>query len=158
MSVWYRSIVDRLWFSTAAVAQQRLKEWDFDVGLFGKRHSLSHRYAGLAHLGGLTALETLSLEFAEQVTDAGLAHLTGVTTLERLGLAYTQITDAGLAHLSGLTTLVPLFLYNTPVTDAGLAHLSGLTALVELYLSDTQVTAAGVAELQKALPDCRISS
>ena len=51
-----------------------------------------------------------------------------------------------------------VFLFRTQVTDADLAHLSGLTALEELYLSDTQVTSGGVAELQKALPNCRISS
>ena len=36
--------------------------------------------------------------------------------------------------------------------------LTGLTGLETLNLSETQVTDAGISELQKALPNCRISS
>ena len=51
-----------------------------------------------------------------------------------------------------------VFLFGTQATNADLAHLSGLMALELLFLSGTQVTGGGVAELQKALPNCRISS
>jgi hypothetical protein len=38
-----------------------------------------------------------------------------------------------------------------------LVHLKGLTNLKQLVLKGTKVTDAGVAELQKALPNCKIS-
>ena len=40
-----------------------------------------------------------------QITDAGLAHLTGLTALETLGLTARAITDTGLAHLTELPAL-----------------------------------------------------
>ncbi len=46
---------------------------------------------------------------------------------------------------------------DTKVTDAGLVHLTGLTNLQTLNFSFTKITDAGVAELQKALPNCKIS-
>ena len=39
----------------------------------------------------------------------------------------------------------------------GLVHLKGLTRLETLTLGGTKITEAGVAELQKALPNCKIS-
>ena len=42
-------------------------------------------------------------------------------------------------------------------TDAGLVHLKGLTNLEKLGLSNTKITRGEIAELQKALPNCRIS-
>ena len=95
--------------------------------------------------------------FGRKVTDASLAHLTGLTALESLNLDGTQITDAGLVHLAGLMALERLWLDGTQVTDAGVAQLAGLTALEELHLHNTQVTVAGVMELEQALPNCFIS-
>jgi hypothetical protein len=60
-------------------------------------------------------------------------------------------------HLTGLMSLRSLRLPRTTISDAGLTHLRGLTNLERLSLEGTQVTDAGVAELQKALPDCKIS-
>ena len=69
----------------------------------------------------------------------------------------TSITDAGLVHLKGLPNLQNLSLFGTKVTDAGLVHLKGLMELQELNLGDAKVTDAGVADLQKALPNCKIT-
>ena len=55
--------------------------------------------AGLAHLVGLTNLQTLNLSDCYQITDAGLVHLKGLTNLKTLVLMQTQITDAGVAEL-----------------------------------------------------------
>ncbi|HUY92471.1 MAG TPA: leucine-rich repeat domain-containing protein [Pirellulales bacterium] len=111
--------------------------------------------AGLAHLEGLTGLQSLSLDNT-QITDAGLARLQELTGLQTLWLDNTPITDAGLAHLEGLTGLQSLWLDNTQITDAGLAQLKRLTGLQWLYLNNTQVTDAGLAQLGEALPNCNI--
>ena len=90
-----------------------------------------HGLSDLAHLRGLTGLQSLNLSFCKQVTDAGLDHLRGLTTVpQSLELSFCkQVTDAGLAHLHGLTALQSLELSGCErVTDAGLAHLRGLTA------------------------------
>ena len=75
-----------------------------------------------------------------------------------VGLGHKQrfLSDAELVHLKGLTSLKSLVL-GSDITDAGLVHLKGLTKLQKLFLSSTKVTDAGVAELQKALPNCKIS-
>ena len=44
------------------------------------------------------------------------------------------------------------------MSDAGLEHLKGLTKLGEVNLTSTKVTASGVAQLQKALPNCKVTS
>jgi hypothetical protein len=125
--------------------------------------------AGLAHLKGLTNLQSLFL-WGANVTDAGLEHLKGLTNLQSLNLSHTKITDAGLEHLKGLTNLQSLYLSNTQVTDdlqspylsntkitdAGLEHLKGLTKLQWLHLGYTQVTDAGVEDLERALPNVHI--
>ena len=74
-----------------------------------------------------------------------------------LNLSRSKITDAGLLHLKGLTSLQTLSLYRTQVTDAGLVHLTGLTSLKSLDLRGTKVTDAGVADLQKVVPNCKIT-
>jgi hypothetical protein len=68
-----------------------------------------------------------------------------------------KVTDAGLMHLRELTQLQYLHLTRTEITDAGLVHLKGLTNLQTLGLEGTKVTEVGVNDLQKALPDCKIS-
>ena len=122
------------------------------VGLGSKKRFLSD--AELVHLKGLTSLKSLVL--GSDITDAGLVHLKGMTSLQTLSLS-SQITDAGVVHLKGLTGLQTLNLYRTKVTDAGLVHLKGLTGLQTLGLGGTKITDAGVADLQKALPNCKIS-
>jgi hypothetical protein len=58
------------------------------------------------------------------VSDLGLAHLTGLTELESLGLVgCNQVTDAGLDHLKGLKKLRCIRLNGTKVTATGVADL-----------------------------------
>lgn len=111
----------------------------------------------LKHLRSFPRLHYLSLDRCGQITDAGLADLAGISSLEEIYLGRTQITDAGLRHLAGLTGLEHLWLHDTQVSDAGLVQLTELTKLRRLYLHNTLVTPQGVRELQKALPNCRIT-
>ncbi len=94
--------------------------------------------AGLAHLAGLSGLQSLSL-WNTKVSDAGLAHLARLSGLQSLSLWNTKVSDAGLAHLAGLSGLQSLYLSSTKLSDAGLAHLAGLSGLQSLDLSGTQV-------------------
>ena len=112
--------------------------------------------ADLAGLRKLANLRNLSLG-RTAITDAGLVHLQELTGLQKLSLEHTGVSDAGLAHLKSLTELESLNLGLTKVSDAGLVHLKGLTRLQVLHLWGSKVTDAGVNELQKALPDCRIT-
>ena len=92
-------------------------------------------------------------------TDLGLKHiLSAVQPSTHLSLSNWQLTDAGLVHLKGMRNLQQLDLMSTKVTDAGLIHLKPLTNLKQLVLDGcTTLTNAGVAELQRALPDCKIT-
>jgi len=102
---------------------------------------------GMAHLKGLTSLETLRLENT-QVSDEGLSHLKGLTSLKVLYVGGTQITDTGLFHLKNLTGLQRLCAHNTQVTDVGLAYLKDLVGLEYLCFHDTQVTDASLVHLK----------
>ena len=43
------------------------------------------------------------------------------------------------------------------ITDAGLVLLKGMTKLETRWLNSAQVTDSDIAELQKALPNCKIT-
>jgi hypothetical protein len=81
-------------------------------------------------------------------------------------------SNDALVHLRSFKRLRELYIDGEQVTDAGLRQLSGLTELQELDIGGPVrafssrvgyrelpflVTDVGVAELQKALPNCRIS-
>ena len=61
--------------------------------------------------------------YITQLTDAGLAHLKGLTNLQTLDLKGTQVSDAGLTHLKLLTNLQTLWLLGTQVSVAGVQEL-----------------------------------
>ncbi|MBD3285532.1 hypothetical protein GF338_04265 [candidate division WOR-3 bacterium] len=111
----------------------------------------------LINLKDLTNLKLLSFDVKPEITDSGLAHLEGLANLRELNLNYADITNAGLTHLQNLMNLRKLNLMYTDITDAGLRHLAGLKNLKELWLTPN-ITESGIEELQKALPDCNIST
>jgi len=137
---------------------------------------------GLGHIEGLTKLEELYAHIVPKITDEGLKHLQGMKQLETLTLSSTgitnagleqlakheslntldvtncKITDSGLEHLKDLKNLRNLRLDLTPISDTGLQQLHGLKKLETLDLQKTKVTPQGIADLQKVLPNCKISS
>ena len=87
-----------------------------------------------------------------ELTKADLGKVT------RLDLSFTKITDASLNELAKLNNLAELGLAGTQITDTGLKEVAKLKQLKMLNLgSTTSVTEASVVQLQKALPNCRIS-
>ncbi|NQU23551.1 MAG: M48 family metalloprotease, partial [Candidatus Nealsonbacteria bacterium] len=126
------------------------------IDIFAPSRDVHVTDAWLVPLKGMTELRMLSLA-RTHITDAGLVHLRGLTDLRELRLQNTRIGDAGLAHLSGLTKLEWLELTGTQVSNTGLMHLKGLTNLKSLFLGETQVTDEGIGNLQKALPNCKIT-
>ena len=103
----------------------------------------------LVHLKEFSDLKVLYLGFSNSVGDAGLAHLSGLTKLESLDLAYTKVGDAGVKHVAGMVELRELDLFNTNVADVGFEHLKELTKLQTLNLSSTRITDAGMVNLTR---------
>ena len=74
-----------------------------------------------------------------------------------LNISHSSIVDVNLSQLQQLSNLRRLDLNFTAVSDAGLSHLKELDKLSKLDVRDTQVTDAGVKELQRALPNLKIT-
>jgi hypothetical protein len=116
--------------------------------------------ADLADLAGLPYLRSLDLSSCAGITDEGLRPLAGLQPLQVLNLSHCPgITDEALRSVCVLRSLQKLDpAFDEKVTDAGLRHLARLQKLGTLNLAGcNRITPAGIAELQKALPDCRIS-
>ena len=113
--------------------------------------------SGLAQLTKLKDLRALSLQHTT-IGDAGMEIAGALTQLELLQLDHTPITDEGLKHLKRLVNLKSLWLQEDQgITDAGLQYLSGLKNLKAIHLYQNQVTPEGVRELQKSLPNTKIT-
>jgi hypothetical protein len=114
------------------------------------------------------------------VTDKCLAYLKGWQALERLNITVTAIHGSGLMHLQSLPVLHDLYLGGPNVNELFLVELSGLklerlglskctlsthalktlaqlTQLRELDLCDIKLAPKQLADLQKALPNCRVT-
>ena len=106
----------------------------------------------LAQIGRLSRLKRLTFITAP-VTDAGMAHLEGLSNLESLMFrGCNRVTDAEVAHLARMTSLKGLYLEDSRISDAGLAYLKGLTGLETLNLARTQIGDAGLAHLERLTP------
>jgi hypothetical protein len=110
----------------------------------------------LKSIEGLSDLETLHLEFTN-ISDAGSEHLKGLKQLRMLDLSGTKITDEGLIFLKNLLRLKNLYLFQTNITDVGLEYIKGLNQLECLELGMTKVTDQGIKDLQKAMPNLKIT-
>ena len=70
-------------------------------------------------------------------------------------LYLSQTAVADLSPVTNLSNLERLFLGGTQVND--LKPLVGLSSLEELYIEGAPVTDEEVHDLQKALPNCKIT-
>lgn len=124
---------------------------------------------GLKHLASAKNLTALALELRfDRPSEAGMQHLASLTNLTSLHVRAHPVSDAGLKHIAGLHKLTSLSLDMPEVTDEGLKNLAALKNLQSLTLKvpgkgsgvwakGGRWTAAGIAELQKALPNCKIT-
>ena len=113
---------------------------------------------GLAELAKLDLphLETLTLGWCDEITDAGLAHIVRMQTLTWLGLTTCpKITDAGLRELVNAKNLTGLDLRGCPnITDDGIQQLAAKKNWERIDLGGCpKITPEGVAKLQAALPN-----
>jgi internalin A len=119
-----------------------------------KRLDLSFTYvtdAGIQRLGQLPALEELTLDATEAITDAAASYLRANKSLRKLVLRGTDITDVGMPYLAALTGLKSLDLSHTMIGDVGLESLPALSQLEELNLGGTRITGTNLNFL-KLLP------
>jgi Leucine Rich repeat len=93
----------------------------------------------------------------QKIADAGLAHLRGLTALETLHLDGSRVTDAGLDFLSAMNRLQELDIDGTPVGNEGIVKLKALPRLKQVFVQNSRTTAEGVAELQKHLPKVNVN-
>jgi hypothetical protein len=68
-----------------------------------------------------------------EITDAGLEHLKGLSALQTLYLNDTKVTDTGLACLKGLTRLSNLNFAGTKVIEAGAQELKKALPKVRIF-------------------------
>ena len=122
-----------------------------------KRLDLSFTYvtdAGVQSLQQLPALEELTLDTVEALTDAAASYLRPDKQLRKLVLRGTDITDVGMPYLAALTGLKSLNISYTMVGDVGLESLPALSDLEELNLGGTRITGTNLNFL-KLLPKLR---
>jgi len=105
--------------------------------------------AALAELPKLTILR-----LTEEVDDTGLAHVGRLSGLESLSVYGPEITDAGMAHLGNLSGLRTLTINRADkISDAGWAHLGNLSELRSLTINAPNDIAAARYGFLAKLPN-----
>lgn len=138
---------------------RQLRALDFSGGNAVKAAPITDQ--GLAELAKLDLpfLDTLTLGWCDNITDAGLNHIGRMQTINFLGLpSCPKITDAGLPELINAKNLTGLDLRGNPnLTDDGIQQLAANANWKDIDLGGCpKLTAQGVAKLQAALPKGRV--
>ena len=108
-------------------------------------------------IGAFKKLQSVRVT-SPKVTATGIAAITNLKTLVGLTLSGTAFDDEAAGLIAPMTHLMALDLGGTKITDAGIQKLKTLKKLTSLNLGGVAgVSAEAAAELQKALPQCRIS-
>lgn len=111
---------------------------------------------GLKHLSYHSNLTELNVYRHKGISDEGVAHLRGLTRLETLHLDGSSVTDAGLDHLLDMTRLQELDIDGTPVSNAGIVKLGALPALKRVFVQNSRTTDEGAAALKRVLPHVKV--
>jgi hypothetical protein len=93
-----------------------------------------------------------SLNLFSEIGDAGLAHLEGITQLESLTLTSSKVTDQGMKSVGRLSKLRTLELDCLALTDAGLRELHGLRDIERLKITHFDLSDAALAALTAKMP------
>ncbi len=113
----------------------------------------NNKISNIGPLMGLTKLDKLNIEGNSVSSIAALSDLTQLTELYLKSNPLKSVSA-----LTKLTALKYLGLQNTGIDDSSLAKLYNLKSLKSAALDENGgITETGVAELQKKLPNCRIT-
>ena len=120
---------------------------------------------GMKHVKGLTTLEKLSITNTGVGDDgvAALKDLKNLTALKKLKLLYiggASLTDAAVKDIAdNMPDLEGLEIgaRGLAVTDDSVPHFAKLKKLKALGIRGSKLTDTGLKELQKALPNCKIT-
>ena len=110
----------------------------------------------LSQLTMLPRLKAVQLR-CMSTRESDLTLLNELPQLRKVTFYFAHMTDSELEELKGLKQVEVLEFECVSITDAGLRHLKGLSNLKEFHYSGTRITDAGIQDLQKALPNLKIS-
>jgi len=101
---------------------------------------------GFRHIGRCRQLESLTLMYRRDTTDAATSYLVGLSSLKKYHSGYTLITDRSLELLGRIKSLEVLSFEGCKfITDAGLPFLTTLPRLREISIGGCpRVTRTGV--------------
>jgi len=105
---------------------------------------------------GAKNLEDLSVQ-QTRVDDEARGYVRNLVALTSLNVAHTDITEKCLRDLSSLHSLDSLDLEGIELSPNSISDFQGLKRLRKLILTDSPKNRIILEELQKALPDCKIS-
>lgn len=117
--------------------------------------SENHLFTLPKEIGSLIALESAS--FLDNNLDSLPASVGQLLNLKSLYLDQNAISKLPV-ELGNLKHLTNLSLEENPIADDSVPLLSRLTSLSQLDVRGTKLTKKGVLRLQKALPNCSITS
>jgi Leucine-rich repeat (LRR) protein len=129
-------------------SEQELPPESFTVKSIAIQHAMANDQL-LAYLRGLKALERLSLENGQGISDAGMAVVTELPQLKVLTLQLPQITDAALAHFNKVPQLEHLQLQRAQITDVGIGQLAGHQRLATFYCQSDLISDEALRPLAK---------
>ena len=112
---------------------------------------------GIQYIATLPNLKQLTFHNGN-LNNQGLAAIRNHPTLETLKVNGTKITGDGLAVLCEIPKLQCVMLKNVKMSQTGFENLKKLTNLKELCLGDWRLDEPEMVELQKALPNCKITN
>jgi len=133
-------------------APQLSAEGIADIGHLSRLESLtladgsSIDGAALAGLSPLTALKSLTIYKA--TLGGNISALADLPALRELDLSDCRLSDAALSAIGRFTDLYQLNLSRVELTDSGLEKLTGLASLDQLDLAGNPVTDAGLDHLR----------
>jgi hypothetical protein len=150
---WLHAIIGDEYFRDVVwVALQKNVIKEADWARLGGLHSLAVIY--------LTDMEIEPLDSGDRrrLRDADLAVFARSDKLHSLNISGADINGTGLASLEKLGCLTSLTLAKTPVSEQGVSQIGRLASLTALHFANSNISQEEIRQLQKSLPNCKISN